>query len=115
MPISHEEEGEYEYVIEVDTIEGEGEDTNNSQTVFAHVQKRRIRVLVLEGQPFWDSKFLAQSLRKDERVELTQITQLSDDKREVLPAITHEDGSALDLYGSPFVVQGDDRMRGATS
>lgn len=95
LPIAHEEEGEYEYQIEVETVDGEGETANNLQTVFAHVQKRRIRVLVLEGQPFWDSKFLAQSLRKDERVELTQITQLTADKRETI--ITRVEGDSSQL------------------
>ena len=37
----------------------------------------RLKVLLLEGQPFWDTKFLAQSWRKDERIDLTQITQVS--------------------------------------
>lgn len=95
LPITHEEEGEYEYEIEVETVDGEAETTNNAQTVFAHVQKRRIRVLVLEGQPYWDSKFLAQSLRKDERVELTQITQLSADKRETIITRVEGDSSTL--------------------
>jgi hypothetical protein len=62
----------------------EAELANNQQTVFCEVMKRRIRVLVLEGQPFWDTKFLAESLRKDERVEITQITQIGDVKRETI-------------------------------
>jgi hypothetical protein len=46
----------------------------------------------LEGQPYWDSKFLVQSLRKDERIELTQITQLSEAKSETI--VTRREGAA---------------------
>ena len=84
IPIKQEEPGHYEYLVTVDSIGAEVEPNNNQQTVFCDVQKRRIRILILEGQPFWDSKFLAQSLRKDERIEVTQITQLTTNKRETL-------------------------------
>jgi hypothetical protein len=84
VPIKQNEPGQYEYVVSVDPVRGEAETDNNRQTVFCEVQKKRIRLLILEGQPFWDSKFLAQSLRKDEHLDVTQITQLSSDKRETI-------------------------------
>lgn len=84
VPIQKEEEGHYEYAVSVDPLSGEKELTNNQQVVFCDVVKKRIRVLMLEGQPYWDSKFLAQSLRKDDRIELTQITQLSPKKKETI-------------------------------
>jgi hypothetical protein len=95
VPIQEEEEGQYEYVIEVEPVGEEAEHNNNSQVVFSEVQKKRIQVLILEGQPFWDSKFLAQSLRKDERLAITQITQVSPDKRETI--VTRVDGPARKL------------------
>ncbi|MDA0659101.1 MAG: hypothetical protein O2931_01025 [Planctomycetota bacterium] len=45
---------------------------------------------MLEGSPFWDSKFLAQSLRKDERIEITQVSQLSDLRRETIVTRTDQ-------------------------
>ncbi|MFT7638551.1 MAG: hypothetical protein ACI9G1_000275, partial [Pirellulaceae bacterium] len=95
LPIQEAKEGQYEYQIDVETVEGEFEETNNSQVVFSEVQKKRIQVLILEGQPFWDSKFLAQSLRKDERLSITQITQVSPDKRETI--VTRVDGPSRKL------------------
>ena len=76
--------GQHEYQLSIDAVEGDVEPRNNRQTVFCEVRDRRIKVLALEGQPYWDSKFLAQSLRKDERIELTQITQISPDSRETI-------------------------------
>lgn len=84
VPIKQDQEGVYEYEVSLDTVSGEKEVANNSQIVFCDVHKKRIRILMLEGQPFWDSKFLAQSLRKDDRIELTQITQLSANKKETI-------------------------------
>jgi hypothetical protein len=92
VPVKQKEPGQYEYQVSVDPVRGEAETDNNRQTVFCDVQKKRIRLLLLEGQPFWDSKFLAQSLRKDEHIDVTQISQLSSDKRETIVTRT-EDGS----------------------
>ena len=90
VPVQEEEPGQYEFQLTIDAVTDETELTNNAQTVFCEVMKRRIRVLVLEGQPFWDTKFLAQSLRKDERVELTQITQVGELKRETIVSRVEE-------------------------
>lgn len=84
IPIRKDDEGHYEYQVSIDPVDGEKETANNNQVVFCDVVKKRIRILMLEGRPFWDSKFLAQSLRKDDRVELTQITQLSTKKKETI-------------------------------
>jgi hypothetical protein len=84
LPIIEKEPGQYEFEVSLDAIGDEAELANNVQTVFCEVVERRIRVLILEGQPYWDTKFLAQSLRKDERIELTQITQVNFEKQETI-------------------------------
>ncbi len=92
LAIEREEPGQYEFEVALEPVGGETELTNNTQTVFVEVMKRKMRVLLLEGEPFWDTKFLAQSLRKDEQVELTQITQLGSDKQEKI--VTRREGSS---------------------
>ncbi len=77
LPVTEDQPGEHAYQISVDPLEGEADVANNQQTVFCQVAKKRIHVLMVEGRPSWDSKFLAQSLRKDERIDLTQVTQVS--------------------------------------
>ncbi len=84
VPVIEKEPGHYEFEVSLDPLGGETELSNNSQTIFCEVVQRRIRVLILEGQPYWDTKFVAQSLRKDERVELTQITQVNFEKQETI-------------------------------
>jgi hypothetical protein len=84
LDIRQDRPGQYEYQLLLDPVPSEVEPKNNRQSVFCQVQQRGIKVMLLEGQPYWDTKFLAQSLRKDERIEFTQITQVSAEKRETL-------------------------------
>ncbi|MGB9625361.1 MAG: hypothetical protein ACPMAQ_10915, partial [Phycisphaerae bacterium] len=67
--------GVYEYEIRAEPMPREADAANNSRTVFVRVRNGRIRVLLVETQPYWDTKFLAQSLRGDPQVELTQIVR----------------------------------------
>ncbi|MEM8737005.1 MAG: vWA domain-containing protein [Planctomycetota bacterium] len=80
VPVRHGAAGLYTYELSVDPLPGEAEVSNNTRTVFVEVVERRMRVLVLEGQPYWDTKFLAQSLRRDDRVEVTHLTQVTADR-----------------------------------
>ena len=95
LPVKQDTPGQYEYQVELEPLSGEAEIRNNSQIVFCEVQAKRIRVLVLEGQPYWDSKFLAQSLRKDEKIELTQNSQVTAQKRETI--VTRVEGGSATL------------------
>jgi hypothetical protein len=97
--IEREEPGQYEFEVALAPQSGEADLGNNSQTVFVEVMKRKIRVLMLEGEPFWDSKFLAQSLRKDEQIELTQITQLGTSKQETI--VSRRAGGATGVPAAP--------------
>src|SRR5690606_25356870 len=50
---------------------------NNSRWVFLQVSTDRIKVAMFEGEPYWDTKFLARVLREDPQVELTSIYSLA--------------------------------------
>lgn len=82
LPVRQEEPGHYEYEVSIDPVEGEIESRNNHRTLFVSVTAGRLKVLLLEGRPHWETKFLAQSLRKDDRLELTQIAEVAVGERE---------------------------------
>lgn len=82
IDVSQDTPGVYEYALRLDPVEGEHELANNRQSVFVDVTADRMRVLLLEGEPYWDTKFLAQSLRMDGRIELVQLSQLTDRRRQ---------------------------------
>jgi hypothetical protein len=67
--------GLYEYEVRTEPLAGEADTTNNSRCVFVRVSNEKIKVLLVETQPYWDTKFLAQCLRADPQMELTQIVR----------------------------------------
>lgn len=84
LPVKHDKPGIYEYRFAVDPVTDEVELRNNGQALFVQVAERRIRVLLVEGEPHWETKFLAEALRRDERLALTQVSQLSQTRVETL-------------------------------
>jgi hypothetical protein len=66
------------YRIVASPIEGEATDADNQTTILVQRLDQPIGVLLLEGKPYWDSKFLARNLGSDPVVELTSIVRLSE-------------------------------------
>lgn len=50
---------------------------NNKAEFTASVIDEKLKVLLVEGRPYWDSKFLSQVLRKNANIDLTGIYRLS--------------------------------------
>lgn len=57
-------------------VPGEATTADNQTTVLVQRLESPIGVLVLEGKPYWDNKFLIRNLAADRVVELTSITRL---------------------------------------
>jgi hypothetical protein len=66
------------YHIVAATIDGEATDADNQTTILVQQLQKPIGALLLEGKPYWDSKFLARNLGADPIVELTTFVQLSE-------------------------------------
>ncbi len=71
------EAGEQRYVFRVPPQPEEADTANNERAVFLRSVGNKIRVLVAEGQPHWDTKFLVQSLERDLNVDLTAVYRLN--------------------------------------
>lgn len=74
------EAGLYRYTVEVEPLEGEAETSNNTRTVFIRAINEKIRVLLVEGAPHWETKFLVAALREDENINVSSLFQLTDRK-----------------------------------
>ncbi len=61
------------YKLQVAPWEGESDLRNNESAFEINALDRKIRVLLVEGVPYWDSKFLGQHLRKQPNMEVTAI------------------------------------------
>jgi hypothetical protein len=75
--IKPEKPGFYEYCAELKSPCSEINKANNLFRFSVTSIKEKIKILFVEGVPFWDSKFLAQMLRNDPNISLTTIYRLS--------------------------------------
>jgi hypothetical protein len=70
--------GMYRYEIVADPLPGETSLANNSAAVHLQVVDQPVRVLLLEGKPYWDSKFLARTLTEDSSIELESVVRMTE-------------------------------------
>lgn len=76
--VTQQEKGLYRYEVRIDPFPGEATQVNNYGTFLLRVVDEPIRVLMVEGKPYWDSKFLARTLSSDPSVELVSVVRMSE-------------------------------------
>jgi hypothetical protein len=69
--------GQYEYEVRVPPLEHEVDAANNSAITCLNVIDQQIRVLVLEGDPYWDTTFLQRSLMRNDKFEVDALVRYS--------------------------------------
>jgi hypothetical protein len=72
--------GLIEYRVEAPPWEGEALQANNAASVRVRVVEKPVRVLLIEGTPCWDTKFLAQLFRQQTNLVVTGIYRVSEDR-----------------------------------
>ncbi|MFI5456333.1 MAG: hypothetical protein ACHRXM_12870 [Isosphaerales bacterium] len=70
--------GLYRYQTRVEPAPGEVILVNNAETFLLQVVDEPIRVLLLEGKPYWDAKFLMRTLTSDPSIELDSVVRLAE-------------------------------------
>ncbi len=65
--------GLYRFEFRADQHADEVTAVNNVATLLLRVVDEPVRVLLLEGKPYWDTKFLVRTLAGDQSIELTSI------------------------------------------
>ncbi|MBI3861978.1 MAG: hypothetical protein HY290_08780 [Planctomycetia bacterium] len=75
--VKQEARGLYRYEARVEPFPGEVTQVNNHSTFVLRVVDEPIRVLLVEGKPYWDSKFLARTLASDPSIELVSIVRMT--------------------------------------
>ncbi len=77
---SPEQPGLYRYTIAAGLLPGEVTEEDNSAGLLVRVVDSPIGVLLLEGKPYWDSKFLARNLAADPSVNLESLVRMRNDR-----------------------------------
>ncbi|PQO29061.1 vWA domain-containing protein [Blastopirellula marina] len=75
--VDQEKQGLYRYELAASAISGEVTSQNNQATLLLRVVNQPVSVLLLEGKPYWDTKFLIRTLSSDPSVKLTSVVQLA--------------------------------------
>lgn len=66
--------GQFEYTLRITPLTGEADTANNTATTYLNVIDRKIRVLMIEGKPYWDTTFLQRSLRRNDKLEVDVVS-----------------------------------------
>jgi hypothetical protein len=72
--------GLFRFEVSADPIPGEVTAANNTATLLVRVVDEPIRVLLVEGKPYWDTRFLVRALAADPSLELVSLVRLTDDR-----------------------------------
>ncbi|HOW69107.1 MAG TPA: hypothetical protein PKY77_00785 [Phycisphaerae bacterium] len=78
--VSRPQSGLYRYEVRVEPLLGEATAANNVGHGLLRVVSVPIRVLFIEGKPYWDGKFLVRSLASDPLVDLDSVVRLSPER-----------------------------------
>jgi len=71
--------GQYEYEVHVLPLPMETEASTNSAITYLNVIDQQIHVLLLEGDPYWDTTFLQRSLMRDDKLDVDSIVRYGAD------------------------------------
>lgn len=93
--VLQEEPGQYEYTFRIRPLPNEKERSNNSATTFLNVISERIRILEIEGSPFWDSTFLRRSFTRNDKFDIDSLVAFTNDR--VRPIRSNPDRKTDDL------------------
>ncbi|MEX2122149.1 MAG: hypothetical protein WD847_21395 [Pirellulales bacterium] len=78
LPYRPMEVGDFDYVIEVETLPEELRADNNRQLRRLSVRKERIRVLLLQSYPNYEFRYLKTMLERDSTIQLSSVLQEAD-------------------------------------
>jgi hypothetical protein len=78
--VGQEKPGLYRYELRAEPLPGEASQTNNTAPLSLRVMDKPVRVLFLEGKPYWDAKFLMRTLLSDASLELDSVVRLGENR-----------------------------------
>lgn len=76
--VTQEKAGLYRYELRADPLPEEVTELNNRATLLLRVIDQPVCVLLLEGKPYWDTKFLIRTLSSDLSIELVSVVQMAE-------------------------------------
>ena len=78
IPYRPTEEGEFEYVLEVEQLAEEDQTADNAERRTVRVRKEQIKVLLVQSGPSWEFRRLKDMLERESTIELDVVLQEAD-------------------------------------
>jgi hypothetical protein len=78
IPFRPAQVGQFEFVVEVESQEGELQTENNRQSRTVEVRKEKIHVLLVQAYPSFEFRYLRNMLERDETIALRTVLQEAD-------------------------------------
>lgn len=116
--ISQEQPGLYRYEVRAGEVSGEATLADNRSTLMFRVVDRPIKILLVEGKPYWDTKFLVRRLAADQSVELTSVIRMAENrylKRTVARSGVNASGSLDKATEASEIIHDGDQVLSAAS
>ncbi|HUF64185.1 MAG TPA: hypothetical protein VMN36_19065 [Verrucomicrobiales bacterium] len=110
------EAGQYEYAIRCSGPPEERDLENNTTITYLNVTDARIPLLLLEGEPHWDTSFLQRTLARNERMSLDAVFAVGPENVHrarsdaTLPSLGEITPAALGRYPVVVVGRGVERL-----
>ena len=103
------EVGDRTFVIDVDVLPRERRTDNNRLVRTIHIRKEKLKVLIVEGYPRYEYRYLKNFLERDETIELGVVLQSADPEysEQDLYALPTFPASKDDLFKYDVVILGD--------
>ena len=76
--VSEDDPGQYEYTFRVNALPHELEAENNTAVNYLNVLDEKIRLLVIEGEPYWDTTFLRRSLARNDKLDVDALVRFTE-------------------------------------
>ncbi|MCC5849097.1 MAG: hypothetical protein JJU29_13505 [Verrucomicrobia bacterium] len=107
LMFTEDEAGDHHYVVETPALEGEILDINNRHSFHVRVLEDRIRTLLVDETPRWETRYLRMMLHRDNRVDVDTviISSLEDGQLQRGSGLWPE--SREDLFAYQTVILGD--------
>ena len=79
--VLEEEPGQYAYEVRLSAVNDEATLENNRATTFLNVSNKKINLLIVEGEPYWDTNFTQRALWTNEKYNVDAIISVNQNKK----------------------------------
>jgi len=78
--VTEDDPGQFEYTFKVQPLGNEAQTSNNTAINYINVLDEKIRVLIIEGSPYWDTTFLRRSLARNDKLDVDALVRFTPER-----------------------------------